>query len=250
LDEGFTDFSSDESLSQFSDEDAQDSHAGSYRSYFALVKSGLQEPISQPSDHYNTNRAYGTAAYSMGSIFLHQLKYVIGTDQFYTGFKRYYNTWKFKHPEPIDFIRVMEKQSGLELKWYLNYWINTTKTIDYGIGTLVDSGTKSYLTLERIGDFPMPIDLLVTYSDGSKELFYIPMNEMLGKKPVENKSLKRTDLTAWPWVNPTYTLEIGKLAKDIARIEIDPSQRMADVNPDNNVLDIAEYTKAYTDPTK
>ncbi len=142
--------------------------------YYALVKSGLQEPISQPSDHYNTNRAYGTAAYSMGAIFLHQMKYIIGTDNFYTGFKRYYNTWKFKHPEPNDFIRVMEKQSGLDLKWYLNYWVNTTKTIDYGIGPLVDQGSKSYLTLERIGDFPMPIDLLVTYTDGSKELFYIP----------------------------------------------------------------------------
>ncbi len=76
------------------------------------------------------------------------------------------------------------------------------------------------------------------------------MNEMLGKKPVEDKNIKRTDLTAWPWVNPSYTLEIGKTAKDIARIEIDPSQRMADVNPDNNSLVVAEYTTAYTDPNK
>ncbi len=250
LDEGFTDFSSTESMSQFSNEDAQDSHAGSYRAYYALVKSGLQEPISQHADHYNTNRAYGTAAYSMGAIFLHQLKYVIGTDNFYTGLKRYYNTWKFKHPEPNDFIRIMEKQSGLELKWYLNYWVHTTKTIDYGIGPLVDKGSKSYLTLERIGDFPMPIDLLVTYADGSKEMFYIPMNEMLGKKPVEDKSIKRTDLTPWPWVNPSYTLEIGKASKDIARIEIDPGKRMADINSANNTLVIAEYTTPYSDPTK
>ncbi len=249
-DEGFTDFTSDESLSQFSNEQTQDSHAGSYRAYFALVKSGLQEPISQPSDHYNTNRAYGTAAYSMGSIFLHQLKYIIGTDNFYIGFKRYYNTWKFKHPEPNDFIRIMEKQSGLELKWYLNYWVNTTKTIDYGIGPLVDHVDKSYLTLERIGDFPMPIDLLITYADGSKEMFYIPMNEMLGKKPIEDKTIKRTDLTAWPWVNPSYTLEIGKTSKDIASIEIDPSKRMADINPVNNILVVKDYTKAYSDPTK
>ena len=47
--------------------------------------------------------------------------------------RRYYNEWKFRHPDENDFIRVMEKVSGLELDWYLDYWIGTTHQIDYSL---------------------------------------------------------------------------------------------------------------------
>jgi len=248
LDEGFADFASSEAgESIFNDPNP---HEGSYAGYFSLVASGLQEPISQHADHYTTNRAYGTGAYSMGTVFLHQLKYLIGTENFYQGMKRYYNTWKMKHPEPNDFIRIMEKTSGLQLHWYLRYWINTTKRIDYGLSTLVEQDNSTYVTIDRIGEFPMPIDLLVTYVDGTKEVYYIPMNELLGNKPVEDISIPRIDLPTWPWVLPNYTLKISRKASDILNIEIDPSQRMADINRKNNKVVVADRLHAFKDQTK
>jgi aminopeptidase N len=247
IDEGFTDFASNESMANMFETDA---HTGSYGGYFALVKSGLQEPISQHADHYNTNRAYGTAAYNMGTIFLHQLKYVMGEEAFYKAMRQYFNTWKFKHPEPNDFIRVMEKVSGLSLQWYMSYWVNTTKKIDYGIKTMLAGENATFVTLERIGDFPMPIDLVVTYKDGSKELYYVPLNETLGNKQVEDKSMQRYDLKAWPWVNPSYTLKINRKSDEIASVEIDPSMRMADIERKNNKADVSQGLKAYEDPTK
>jgi hypothetical protein len=57
---------------------------------------------------------------------------------------------------------------------------------------------------------PMPIDLVITYKDGTKELFYIPLNETFGSKPVEDKTMARTDLTEWYWTNPTYTFKVNK----------------------------------------
>jgi hypothetical protein len=247
MDEGYTDFASEEALNSIYNEPI--THEDSYKSYFNLVNSGLQEPASQHSDHFNTNRAYSTAAYSLGAVFLHQLKYIIGEENFYKGMLLYYNTWKMKHPEPNDFLRVMEKVSGLQLHWYERYWIQTTKRIDYGIGNIVEKDGATLVELKRIGDFPMPIDLVVTYSDGSKEMFYISMSEMLGSKPVENNSLKRTDEPTWPWVYPSYVLSISKGLKDIVRIEIDPSLRMADINRKNNSIIISEL-KPYQDPTK
>ncbi len=248
MDEGFTDFSSDESMSaMFS---TPNTHLGSYQSYFALVASGLQEPASQHSDHFNTNRAYSTAAYSIGAVFATQMKYVIGTENFYKGMKKYYNTWKFRHPEPNDFIRVMEKTSGLQLHWYLRYWIYTTKRIDYGISDIIESEGSTFATLQRIGEMPMPIDLVVTYKDGNKELFYISVNELMGNKPVEDVTMKRNELDAWPWVNPSYTLKISRKASDIESIEIDPSLRMADVNRKNNKVTISEKTIHYKNPTR
>lgn len=248
LDEGFTDFASSESMAMIFE--AENPHAGSYGSYFSLVRSGLQEPISQHSDHYTTNRAYGIAAYSMGTVFLHQLKYVMGEEAFYKGMLRYFNTWKFKHPEPNDFIRIMEKVSGLQLQWYMSYWMNTTKRIDYGVKAALAVDNSTFITLERIGEFPMPIDVVVTYKDGSKELYYVPLNEMLGSKQVENKSLQRFDLKAWPWVNPTYTLKISRKAEEVAEVEIDPTLRMADIDRKNNKVDLTQGLKAYEDTTK
>ncbi|MBT1701665.1 M1 family metallopeptidase [Chryseosolibacter indicus] len=248
LDEGFTDFASNESMAYMFNE--ANPHMGSYGGYFALIKSGLQEPASQHSDHYTTNRAYGIAAYSLGTVLLHQLKYIVGTENFYKGMRRYYNTWKFKHPEPNDFIRIMEKTSGMQLKWYLNYIVNTTKRIDYGIKNVIENGTGTFVTLERLGEFPMPVDLLVTYKDGSKELFYIPLNETLGSKPIEDKSIQRNDLEAWPWVNPNYTLKINRKASEIETIEIDSTLRLADIERKNNKADLGQGLQAYHNQTK
>jgi hypothetical protein len=248
FDEGFADFASNETMSYLFSE--PNVHAGSYNGYFSLVKSGLQEPASQHSDHFNTNRAYSIAAYGMGAIFLQQLKYIVGNENLYSGLRQYYNTWKFRHPEPIDFLRVMEKRSGMELKWYLNYWIHTTKRIDYGIRSVIDNGDETFVTLERVGDFPMPVDLYITYKDGTKEIYYVPLNEALGNKPVEDKTIVRNDLEAWPWVNPFYTVRINRKSTEIASIEIDPTWRMADIERKNNSIDLTLGLKPYENTTK
>ncbi|HLZ17087.1 MAG TPA: M1 family metallopeptidase [Cyclobacteriaceae bacterium] len=244
MDEGFADFASSEAMASLGDHG--NPYAGSYTGYFSLVASGLQEPASQHSDHFNTNRAYGAAAYNMGAVFLAQLKYLIGDANFYKGMLRYYNTWKMKHPAPNDFVRVMEKTSGLQLGWYLRYWIGTTKRIDYGFGQLTEKDGATLVDIKRIGDFPMPIDLTVIYKDSSKENYYISMNELLGNKPQDGP---RIVCDPWPWVYPTYTLKISRKVSEIESIEIDPLQQMADTDRKNNKLVMAER-QPFKDPTK
>lgn len=248
FDEGFTDYSSAESEANMTGKPIAEAHRGSYEGYFSLVRSGLQEPMSTLSDHFSTNRAYGTSAYSMGAVYLHQIRYIIGEDNFYKGMQRYFNTWKMRHPEPNDFLRVMEKTSGLQLKWFANYWLYQTKRIDYGVKSAVEEAGATNVTLERIGQLPMPIDLVVTYKDGKKELFYIPLNETFGSKPVEDKTMARTDLNEWYWTSPTYTFKISKPLSEIALIEIDPQMRMADIVKDNNKFDPAAQNLKPADP--
>ncbi len=108
---------------------------------------------------------------------------------------------------------------------------------------------NALLELQRIGDFPMPVDLLVTYKDGTKVLYYIPMNELMGSKPIEDKEVKRIDVETWPWVYPTYTLRLEKKTSEIESIEIDPTLRMADIDRKNNKVVIQEI-KPFKDPTK
>lgn len=243
LDEGFADFAAQESMALLFDQPMEAAHSGSYDSYFSLIRRGLQEPISQHSDHYSTNTAYSIAAYSMGTVFLQQLKYIMGDEAFYRGMRRYYNTWKMRHPEPNDFLRIMEQVSDLELKWYMSYWISTTKKIDYAVRSVVGASDKTLIQLDRVGEFPMPLDVVVTLKDGTRKVLYIPLNEMLGKKPHSDKTLARIDLEAWRWVEPSYVAQIDHALSEIASVEIDPSQRLADVDRKNNRVDLSTGMK-------
>lgn len=211
--------------------------ADDYKGYFALVKSGFEEPLSTHADHFNSNFGYSVASYSKGSVFLTQLGYIIGDKMRDKVLLEYYNQWKFKHPNPNDFIRIAEKVSGLQLQWYKEYWVNSTKTIDYKIGNIfTDSITgKPTLTLERIGKMPMPIDVLITYKDGSKEYHYIPLNLMYGNKQNEFEENVIVE-EAWKWTHPTFNLFLNKKINDIKSVEIDATQRMADINRLNNKL--------------
>ena len=83
----------------------------------------------------------------------------------------------------------------------------------------------------------MPIEVLVTYKDGTSELHYIPLDLMLGTKPAEG-SVQRIVHTEWQWVAPSYTFETSKPLSALKSIEIDPSQRMPDINRSNNKLEI------------
>ncbi|MFA0961486.1 M1 family metallopeptidase [Roseivirga sp. BDSF3-8] len=234
MDEGFTSFAEDVVMDQLLTGSRNNPHAGAYRSYFNIVGTDEEEPLSTPSDYYSTNRGYGTNAYSKGNVFLHQLSYVIGKDTFDEAFKKYFNTYKLKHPTPDDFIRLMEKESGMVLDWYLEHWLSTTNSIDYGISDVNEAGNKTEVVLERIGKMPMPIDVVVTYTDGSKELFYMPLQIMRGEKN-ETMGLKRTTLEDWPWVYPYYSISINKPKSQIESIEIDPTERLADINKENNL---------------
>ncbi len=212
-------------------------HSGNYNSYLYLAKSGLEEPLTTHADHFNTNMAHSLAAYSKGSVFLSQLGYITGDQNLYSIMKEYFRLWKFKHPNANDFLRVAEKVSGLQLDWYKEYWVNSTKTIDYGIDSLWEEGGKTKIRLKRIGKMPMPIDFKIEYKDGSSEIAYIPQYLMFGEKPAEDET-KRTVYEAWKWTHPTYTFEVDRRLRDMKLLEIDPSLRMADLERRNNRLEI------------
>ena len=83
----------------------------------------------------------------------------------------------------------------------------------------------------------MPIDLVVTYQDGSKELIYLPLEIMRGEKPAEGGAPKRVLSIPWPWTHPIQIVYLEKPFDLIKSVEIDPSKRMADVQPENNKVE-------------
>jgi hypothetical protein len=171
-------------------------------------------------------------------VFVEQLGYITGAAVRDRILREYYRQWQFKHPDASDFMRVAEKVSGLNLDWYREYWINSTKTIDYSIDSLWEEGGRTRIRLSRLGLVPMPVDLQLTFKDGSKELHYIPLDLMYGAKPVEDPSISRKVYDAWRWTHQTFTIETNRKLLDLVEAQIDPSQRMADIDRKNNRLEL------------
>lgn len=242
MDEGFTSFA--QNITQiylFNDIyklDLVNPLKKSYERYYSFIKSGLEEPLSTHSDHFSTNQAYGLGSYTKGAMFLMQLGYIIGEDILFKALKRYYNEWKYKHPDEYDFIRIMEKESGIELDWYIDYWINTTHTIDYSLEIKEKNENKISISVNKIGKIPMPIEIEVLYEDFSKENIYIPLSIMRGKKKNDPKKQEYILLDDWEWVNNTYEIDFDTKIKKIKKIEINPSGKMADIDQSNNKIDL------------
>ncbi|MBR9921097.1 MAG: M1 family metallopeptidase [Bacteroidetes bacterium] len=242
MDEGFTTWASNEVMNHLKKEGllpgskpVDNPHANTYAGYVNLTKSGVEEPLTTHADHFQTNYAYGQASYTKGSVFLNQIRYIVGEENFKKGMLRYYNTWKFKHPNTNDFIRIMEKVSGLELDWYKQYFVQTTYTIDYGIEDIDTGSDKRHtkISFSREGLMPMPVDFVVEMTNGDKEYFTIPLQIMRGSK-TNDGDINYTTLSDWGWVYTEYEVELPIKIKKVKSVTIDPLGRLADIDSDND----------------
>ena len=233
MDEGFTSFISTLGTNKVLKVEKDFPHEGSYNGYFRLAKSGVEQPQSTNANRYHYNFAYESTAYSKGAVFLGQLGYIIGRDNLYKTLQAYYNEFKFKHPVPNDIRRIAERVSGIQLRWYLTDWTQTTNTIDYGITSVEAEENATRISLERKGLMPMPLDVLIQYKDGTQEVHYIPITLMRGEK--ENPyGLSWSVKKDWSWADPNYSFSINRSQEEIELITIDPTYYMADIDRENN----------------
>ena len=235
MDEGFTEYITSLSENYVNDKTPEFPHKSSYDRYYLLASSGFEQAQTTHSDRYDYNFAYGASAYSKGSVFLSQLGYIIGKENLDKTLKRYYEEFKFKHPTPNDFKRVAEKVSDLELEWYLNEWTRTPHKIDYGIDVSLLE-LQRVITLKRKARIPMPIEVVVSYEDGSSEMYYIPNDLLQGYKSFENDVYL---MEPWNWASTEYEFEVQG-NKKVVKVEIDPSKRIADVNQMDNSVEITQ----------
>ena len=205
-----------------------------YKGYFGLVKSGFQEPTITHSDRFATNYAYSVTAYYKGLLFLTQLDYLMGNEALQKTLKRYYNEYAFKNPTPNDFIRIAEKVSGMQLQWFLNEFMETDHTADYAISKVEGKGSKTEVTLKRVGRLPLSIDLWVTDKAGNIRYVYVPLRMTYAEKPNTYPVYPRTVLPAWGWGNPTYTFTLDMPLEDIKSITLDPENKSVDTDKENN----------------
>ena len=247
MDEGFTQYAAERVMNHLRSkgiipgEPLPVLYEGFYKGYTTLVDQGIEEPMSTHADYFETSAAYNTAGYVKGALFLNQLEYIIGKPAFDKGLLDFFNTWKFKHPDANDFIRVMETSSDIELDWYKDYWIYSTKTIDYSVDTVVGNSNETIVLLRRDAAMPMPIDVSIQLSDSTRINYSIPLDIMRGFKsetPAQGPLYKI--LPDWDWVNPYYRIDLPYGMEQIKSIVIDPTRRMVDIYRADNEWPLAQ----------
>lgn len=238
LDEGFASYAENLVDNFMKGDTTSFAHADSYAGYVRMARSEYEEPLMTQADEYNTKYGYTTSSYAKGCVFWEQFGYIMGRENQHKMFLELYKNYKFKHLDPEGIIRTAEEVSGMQMDWYRQFFVNTTRKINYGIDSLWQENNKIKIRLQNLGEIPMPIDLMLTFKDGSKHLAHIPQYLSFGAKPAEDNT-PRSVHEAWKWTHPYYVVELDGNLTNIKKVEIDPSGRLADVDKQNNKLELA-----------
>lgn len=202
-----------------------------YLGYLSDAIRGTEpEPLNTHSDAFDGALGHGGGyrhVYFKTATMLYNLQYTLGDTLFQNAMKHYFNQWKICHPYFEDFRNSIIHYTHIDLNWFFDQWLETTKTIDYKIGCVKKGEEKdSYKILfKRKGRMEMPIDFTVTAKDGRKYNFYIP----------NTWYQKETDATVlpkwygWDKLHPTYTATVT-IPGGIKDVQIDTTYRLADVN--------------------
>ena len=176
-------------------------------SYRVISGIGADQPIETHSEDF-TSTNYGIIMYQKtGLVFLY-LKDYLGEDLFNKVMHDYFETWKFKHPQPEDMRKVMETSSGKNLSWLFDDLIKTTNHIDYKIVSVRSSKGGSLVKVKNIGQVAGPIELNVF-----------------------NDSI----LVETAWLEPgVEEIEIKSNRSQFTRLTIDASKDIPEINRGNN----------------
>lgn len=96
----------------------------------------------------------------------------LGEELFTRALHHYIRTWQGRHPVPNDFFYSMNKGAGRNLNWFWKKWFYEDGIPDLAIESVSGNTGRVTVTVAAKGSKPVPVDLTVHYTDGSKEAFH------------------------------------------------------------------------------
>ncbi|MDC8101866.1 M1 family metallopeptidase [Chryseobacterium rhizosphaerae] len=215
MDEGFNTFINGLSTEAF--------NKGEYYKKPNLARSGSYlmgdnlEPIMVGPDNMKERNIAALAYYKPGTGLSVLREAILGPEKFDKAFRTYINRWAFKHPTPWDFFHTMENVSGEELNWFWRGWFFNKWKIDQAVKNVKyingDFKNGAEVTVENLGQLPIPTTVQVKFKDGTLKTVKIPVEVW-----------KRN--TEW-----TFKVEA---AKEIDEVKLDPNAVVPDINVKNN----------------
>ena len=93
----------------------------------------------------------------------------LGDELFTKALHHYIEQWQGKHPIPYDFFYSMNEGSGKNLDWFWKRWFFDEGVTDMAVIGAVKFDDGYRISILNKSNKPMPVDLLLTYADGSQE---------------------------------------------------------------------------------
>jgi hypothetical protein len=157
------------------------------------------DPIAQKAYDYYSYNTYGGITYGKTASVLLTLESIVGEDTMAKAMHTYFMKYRFTHPTKEDFLKTIEEVSGKDLRWYFNQAIYGTQMMDYKVlniesypvnwsddetkgAGMKNAGKKadkkadkdmvyrSFVWLQRKGEFVMPVDVEIVFRDGDDHL--------------------------------------------------------------------------------
>jgi len=121
--------------------------------------------------------AAGTSRhYPKGAFVLQMLKYVVGREQFNAGIKYYLEKHAYGNVDSEDLLIAFHERLGYSLDWFWEEWVYKGGEPRYEL-SFEQAADKGYFHVKQthemndlIGLFKMPIDFLIAYKNGEKEV--------------------------------------------------------------------------------
>ncbi|CAM3071449.1 M1 family peptidase [Chryseobacterium flavum] len=215
MDEGFNTFINGLSTEAF--------NKGEYYRKQNLARSGSflmgdhLEPVMVGPDNMKERNIGALAYYKPGTGLSILREAILGPEKFDKAFRTYIKRWAFKHPTPWDFFHTMENVSGEELNWFWRGWFFNKWKIDQAVKNVKyisgDFKNGAQVTVENLGQLPMPTTVQVKFKDGTAQTVKIPVE-------------------VWKR-NTEWTFKVNS-DKEIDEVKLDPDSVTPDVNVKNN----------------
>lgn len=106
---------------------------------------------------------------AMGYLFV---KDYLGEALFTKALHHYIRSWNGKHPMPHDFFNSMNEGSGKNMNWFWKRWFYEEGVTDLVITGATKTAAGYEISIENKSNKPLPIDLNLTYEDGSRETIH------------------------------------------------------------------------------
>ena len=160
-------------------------------------------PIITPGES-DLGAGLGNNEYGKPSLGYLAVKDMLGDDMFRKCLHGFMDRWHGKHPSPWDFFYSFNNISGKDLNWFWNAWFFSNNYIDLAVSSIQNLGNTTQINITNIGGFPVPIDVLITYKDGSTQTIH--------KSPaIWESSLKQVSVS----VSNKKAVQSAKLITDI-----------------------------------